>query len=83
MYRRSVVCDACSTEEDVEKLSHPWFTAQTVIGTHEQYERMLEEVHGEEGKLQADAGQFCSLGCLANWASTTQNLHALDKEVGE
>ena len=79
-----VVCDACGKEGDVHHMNESfWYKVQTIVGKHEQLRDSLERVASGELKLTdvVDYGDFCSLECVANWASSRAEMRHLSQDV--
>lgn len=74
-------CDACGAEREVGKSGSPWYEVKPALTAQEDVRRLEAKVlAGEAFKDIADFGDFCSLRCLANWASAHHELRALEAE---
>lgn len=80
---RVLRCDACGRTKLVgENTENPWTTLQTIIGSPEEYAAVAEQVQeGVPLENVIDAGDFCSLACVANWASARHEMRVVSKEV--
>lgn len=80
-----IVCDGCGREEDGHEFEGFWFQVTTVLSSphQESVQEKLARVMTGQSKMSdvADFGHFCSLACLANWASSRAALRALDAEM--
>lgn len=74
-----VECDGCGTRKAIDQSTeHTWLTVATAVSANE-YAEVMEKLHqGEELGNLVDNGDFCSLICLANWASARASLRELD-----
>lgn len=74
-----MVCDACGKQADAKNLPNVWLLVQSIVSTREQFNRLPGVADGAR-KLEdvVDFGEFCSLQCVANWASVQANLRSLD-----
>jgi hypothetical protein len=74
-----VECDGCGTRKRIDESSeHTWLTVATAVSANE-YAEVMEKLHqGETLESLVDNGDFCSLVCLANWASLRANMRELD-----
>ncbi len=81
--KQVVVCDSCGQESALTSITSPWYHVNTVVATQEMAQSLMErltEDQKERGDFKDafDFGDFCSLVCLANWASVRANLRGLD-----
>lgn len=76
MLKRLLVCDACDKEVDVLE-ADGWLETRTYIATQTFMSRVYE-ARDEGGDDGTNHGDFCSLFCLANWASAQASLRELD-----
>ena len=74
-----VRCDACQrTKELDESTEHTWLQVSTAVSA-EEYAKVVDRIHrGMKAEDVIDNGDFCSLMCLANWASARAELRAMD-----
>lgn len=84
MKKQVLVCDACGKAEDIGAETSGWVSLQSMVN-QEKYEALARKLAMGETTLQEtlagmDSGEFCSLPCVANWASATSNMRALDDE---
>lgn len=79
-------CDACSRSKVAgENTEYVWIAVQTIVGSAEEYASITEAVLGGTPlENVVDTGDFCSLRCLANWASARHEMRQLgfDKPEG-
>ena len=86
MAKEQVVrCDACSATKLVgEDSEHHWLYLQTLISSAEEYARVAESVQaGVPLENVIDGGDFCSLKCVANWASARFEMRQLGEATDE
>lgn len=86
-----IACDGCGKEvqEGHAGVDGLWYSVNTTVVSPEAYALLSDKVTRaamEEGSVPdlhkfADYGDFCSLTCLSNWASTQANLRSLDGEL--
>lgn len=77
-----VRCDACGRTKGMdESTEHTWLTVATAVSALE-YQGVVQKLQeGASLENLIDNGDFCSLMCLANWASARATLRELDLEV--
>lgn len=78
-----IECDACGTRRQTDKAepdSTPWLKVQTQMSPDE-YQGIIEKLRaGASVDSLTDGGDFCSLICLANWASAQHSLKQLSDD---
>jgi hypothetical protein len=77
MLKRLIVCDACGTETELTG-ADGWIEARTYIASQDFMSRVYEARNEGNTDDGTNHGDFCSLLCLANWASAQANLRDLD-----
>ena len=76
-----IVCDSCGKEKGMdESTGTMWLVVASAASTEEYQNALLALQDGADFKSIVDAGDFCGLVCLANWASARANLRDLDAE---
>ena len=75
-------CDGCGARKNVNSSEgRPWVTVTNSV-SHAEYLALAESFNaGVDVESALDQGDFCSLHCLANWASARANLRGLDEPV--
>ena len=86
MKKNIMVCDGCEKQQDIGNDTKGWYQLNQLVPQSE-YKRLAEEmmrggVTLEEVTAQFDSGEFCSLVCVANWASATAGLRELNEPTG-
>ncbi len=78
--RKLVECDACGkTKAEGEVSARPWVQVRTAVGSNEEYQAIIEALQaGNPENAVTDSGDFCSLSCLANWASARYEMRMMD-----
>ena len=79
--KNMVVCDACGKEQNAEAPEGPrWYQVATAVSP-EEYQKVLAMLQqGAKVKDLVEQGDFCSLMCVANWASALHEMKALNAE---
>lgn len=74
-----VQCDACGKRKAMDATTEAkWLTVATAVSPDE-YAQVMEKLNdGASLETVIDNGDFCSLMCLANWASARAELRSLD-----
>ena len=77
--KRLLVCDSCGAETSLYE-SDGWMQARTYISTQDFHDHVMSMRYGglDDG---TNHGDFCGLGCLANWSSAQLNLRTLEEEA--
>ena len=77
-----LICDACGkTKKVTDTDEHAWLFLQTRVSVDEYQAVVGAAQAGQDITHMLDGGDFCSLMCLANWASARASLRELDREV--
>lgn len=87
----TITCDACGKEEPLDGFRGKWLQVQSMVSTSGELMELMDRmgvsrsgdgpVSEEDMKKVVDAGDFCSMRCLGNWASSTEALRSLDEEL--
>lgn len=82
---KMLTCDGCGTTRNLstEGLGGAvWIQVQSMVATQEEMLAVQDRImRGQEPKDFLDMGEFCSLRCLANWASAREQLKAVSAAV--
>jgi hypothetical protein len=86
MKKNIMVCDGCEKQQDITSDTTGWYSLNQLVPQSE-YKRLAEDLmHGgktlEQIQAEFDQGEFCSLVCVANWASATAGMRELSEPPG-
>ena len=74
-----IVCDACGiTKQAEDSTGSMWLNLSSMSSTDEYENVMKRMANGEQIQNLVDSGDFCSLSCVANWASARFELKSMD-----
>lgn len=87
----TITCDGCGKSQPAEAFTGKWLQVQSMVSNSGQLMELMEElgvrpepgenVSTEDMRKLTDSGDFCSLSCLGNWATSTNALRDLDAEL--
>jgi hypothetical protein len=81
MKENLIRCDACGKTEAISgspDALHSWLLVNTAVAPNDMKKIVEALQEGKDAAHLLDTGDFCSLICLANWASSQANLRGLD-----
>jgi hypothetical protein len=83
MSKENVIrCDGCGKAKQThESTGSPWLSVQAQTSPEEYQGVVMKLQGGASLESLIDTGDFCSLLCLADWASARHALRALSTEV--
>ena len=74
----NVRCDGCDKEIHAFE-ADGWWSVHEIVGTPERYKELVMEAQ-EKGISGAISGDFCSLPCLASWATNAGTLKSWENK---